>query len=232
MSNTRGKKLYTAEYRSRTSPDTDPESVSTAAVLQALNRLGDMMRGVRAAPPAPRRTVNPEIATISTELNDMSHRIRQMKAEVGAIKHPLATTDRIKTATSELGTIVDDMEVATDRILGGAEQVEATLAQMLVFSGGSNEIAKLNDEAVGQLTRMMEACSFQDVSGQRVSKVVRLFDDIETHITSIIDVLGPEAFADIPVKDNDGPAPEGVTLHGPQSAGGGISQDEIDALFD
>jgi len=232
MSRIRGKRLFTAELRANHSSGIDTETVSAADVLDALDKLGDMMRGTASTPAEPPPAVNPEVTAVATELSELSRRIQQVKSEVGAIKHPLASTDRITDATTQLDTIVSDMEVATDRILEGAEQVEATLAQFVVFSGGNEEISKLSVEANGHVTRMMEACSFQDVSGQRVAKVVRLFTEIETHITTIIDYFGPEAFANVPVSDIEKSDELGVVLHGPQSGGQGISQDEIDALFD
>lgn len=233
----RAKTLYTAEIRARRTTNDDGDAVSAADVLSALEQLGETLRGgtpTGLGQPAPQQapTVSAEVVEVATELKELSRRIDQVKSEVGAIKHPLSDTDRIKDATSHLGTIVGDMEVATNRILEGAEQVEATLSQMLVFSGGNQEISKLNTEATAQVIRMMEACSFQDVSGQRVARVLRLFDEIETHISTIIDYFGPEAFANIPVDEGDGADTDGVALHGPQSAGEGISQDEIDALFD
>ena len=80
---------------------------------------------------------------------------------------------------------------------------------------------------------IFEACSFQDITGQRISKVVETLEHIESRVSRFAAAIG--------AKDSDQPASEKVIkrkkrkkdqiLNGPALEGEGVSQDEIDALL-
>ncbi len=78
----------------------------------------------------------------------------------------------------------------------------------------------------------MEACSFQDLTGQRITKVVGSMKFVEERVNAMAELCGRnevQALTDqweLPQQIDDGAA-----LEGPQRAGQGISQDEIDQLF-
>jgi chemotaxis protein CheZ len=78
----------------------------------------------------------------------------------------------------------------------------------------------------------LEACSFQDLTGQRINKIVGSMKFVEERVNVMADLCGREevqALTDqweLPQQVDDG-----VALDGPQRAGVGISQDEIDQLF-
>ena len=93
----------------------------------------------------------------------------------------------------------------------------------------------LND----QITAILEACNFQDITGQRITKVVKTVRFIEDRILAMIAIWGAQAFEDLPVRgdedaEEDGDAEPGddALLQGPQLGNEGITQAEIDALFD
>ena len=93
------------------------------------------------------------------------------------------------------------------------------------------------DEVSNQLIAIIEACSFQDLTGQRITQVIKTLRFIEQRI--LVDrYLGTEAFQDLPVPGDDGeseedmPPSEEDLLNGPALGGAGLSQADIDALFD
>ncbi|MCK5167792.1 MAG: protein phosphatase CheZ, partial [Rhodospirillaceae bacterium] len=87
-------------------------------------------------------------------------------------------------------------------------------------------------------TKIYEACTFQDITGQRINKVVTTLQHIEGRIDLLIKVF--EIKTDKPItakeeqKSNNGEAKEagdGDLLEGPQIKGQGSSQAEIDDLL-
>ena len=83
-------------------------------------------------------------------------------------------------------------------------------------------------------TRIYEACSFQDISGQRITKVVGTLKFIETHIVRMMEIWGGlQAFKDIAPETIAPCEGDAKLLNGPKIDGeiGHASQDEIDALF-
>ena len=80
--------------------------------------------------------------------------------------------------------------------------------------------ARVQDETI----KIYEACSFQDITGQRISKVVTALKIIETRIEAITGRYGMSNVAR-GVEESDS------LLNGPQSADLAISQDEIDKLL-
>ena len=80
---------------------------------------------------------------------------------------------------------------------------------------------------------IFEACSFQDLTGQRISKVIETLEHIETRVSRFASAIGAE--------DNDLPATakeekrkkrkKDLILNGPAQEGQGVSQDAVDALL-
>ncbi len=90
------------------------------------------------------------------------------------------------------------------------------------------------------MTRIYEACSFQDITGQRISKVVTVLQNVETRVDALLTAFGTEAgtaasgtevSAEAPVTTESSADSEKDLLSGPQGPGAGNSQEEIDALL-
>ncbi len=84
--------------------------------------------------------------------------------------------------------------------------------------------------------RMMlifEACSFQDITGQRVAKVIDTLKHIEMRVTRFADAINA-ADADGYLSEDERRREERKIkniLHGPQLDGEGVDQNDVDALF-
>ena len=78
---------------------------------------------------------------------------------------------------------------------------------------------------------MFEACNFQDITGQRISKVVKTLQFIEERVNKMIEIWGEEGFTDVK-QDQEERDAEAALLNGPQLANQGVSQADIDKLFD
>jgi chemotaxis protein CheZ len=78
----------------------------------------------------------------------------------------------------------------------------------------------------GAVTQIYEASSFQDITGQRITKVVRALQSMETKLQALAGAFGRADFT--PAAPVEGDA---ALLNGPQLAQSASSQDDIDALF-
>ena len=172
---------------------------------------------------------------LALELNRIAEVISETRTEVRNLGTSDLSQDRIPTAGRELDEVVKATEQATNRIMAAAETI-------LGADGSDPEAyqALVTDNVM----EIFEACSFQDITGQRVSKVVQTLEAIETRIDRISHVLGfaQEASADAGEdQDYRSDREKELLLNGPAFTGEAIeqndvdeiiSQDDIDALFD
>jgi chemotaxis protein CheZ len=175
-----------------------------------------------------------EVEAVRAQIGQMVMTIDKTKREIAAIKHPLGSDDPVETASTQLDAIVDATEGATEDILDATEKVEDLVKRIVATDPDNGDLVGLGEEIGGHLVRVMEACSFQDITGQRVTKVVNTLSFIEERVAAIIGIWGPAAFECIPIDPTqpDEEKSDEQLLNGPQLANEGISQDDIDALFD
>ena len=151
--------------------------------------------------------------------------IQKAKQDIAVLSPGEIQEKHIPSATDELDAIVTATEHATGEILDSAEKIEA------VFEDVDDKIrAKLN-EAV---TNIYEACSFQDITGQRISKVVSTLKEIEEKVQGLVSTFG-SSLPSVEAKENGGDQKKQEDgrdlLNGPQLPGTGKSQEEVDALL-
>jgi chemotaxis regulatin CheY-phosphate phosphatase CheZ len=169
------------------------------------------------------------IRILREELREMSAYMYQTRREIAALRPADGGSNRIMAATGELDAIVSATERATSDILNGVERINE-LALKLPKTGDVGTIA---DEIQAQATEVLMACSFQDITGQRTTKVVNTLRYLEQRVNSMIEIWGVEG------KDLPPPPPEEIhdrrpdahLMHGP-AADGGPSQADVDALFE
>jgi chemotaxis protein CheZ len=151
---------------------------------------------------------------LQKEFQEIAQYIQQARSEITSIGGQAAELD-IPVATDELEAVVKATEEATGKILDAAEVIGRVAGEL---GEGANADA-LNDAA----TMIYEASNFQDVTGQRLTKVIKALQKIEGKIQSLSGGT-PTQQADI-----NNPA---SLLNGPQLPQNASSQDDIDALFD
>ncbi len=168
------------------------------------------------------------------ELEALSAFIEETKAQIAAIRPEEIPDEHIPTATDELDAVVSATEVATNAIMGAAEKIEAVAAEI----GGAGAEALSN-----AVTEIYEACSFQDITGQRIGKVVTALKEIERKVETVVEKFGPDRETREKLKQirqaekaaietgDGGQFEENDLLHGPQLPDNANTQDEIDALF-
>ena len=173
-------------------------------------------------------------AQVMKDLEMLAQSITETKREIAALSRPGRDDDRISTATLELDAVVQATQEATESILEAAETIDATTEAMRIYTTDSQELENI-DRVAAQVVGIFEACNFQDITGQRVTKVVKALQFIEERIDRMIEILGGhEEFKElIPADEEATPGGDAGLLHGPQLAGDvKISQDDIDKMFD
>jgi chemotaxis protein CheZ len=174
-------------------------------------------------------------SALLAELEGLGRTIARAKAEIAALKVEDIRDAHIPSATDELDAIVDHTAHATNEILDCCETLEALQSEL------SGDAA---DRLQNAVTRIYEACSFQDITGQRIGKVVTALKAIEGRIASVVSTAsgmpdasvmpGPDAapVAAHVAAPGDDKRTEGQKLaNGPQLPGSGVSQSEIDRLL-
>jgi chemotaxis protein CheZ len=154
-------------------------------------------------------------AVLLSEIGALGRLVASTRAEIAALKVDDITASYIPCATDELDAIVSHTATATESIL----EVCETLDQ-LGGSVGSEDASILQNATM----RIYEACSFQDITGQRITKVVATLKTIEAKIAS----LGG-AFQDVLPVEVASAAP--TLLNGPQLPAAAMDQSDIDALL-
>jgi len=157
------------------------------------------------------------------ELAELKRVIEEARAEVGMTNPGAIKDEHIPTATDELDAVVEATAEATGAIMDACEAIEEVAGKVGGDDGGAISL---------QVTNIYEACSFQDITGQRITKVVTTLKTIEQKVDRLITVLGgkiPELENGAVKEEDDGKDP---LLNGPQMADQAITQDEIDRLLD
>ncbi|MDP2295891.1 MAG: protein phosphatase CheZ [Pseudolabrys sp.] len=171
---------------------------------------------------------------LKVELDLIYDAINRTKREIAVLHGKSFDGNEMSKVTGELGAVVGGTEEATQQILEAAEAIDqAASALGKVNSPDQQKI--LSEEISERVVSIFEACNFQDLTGQRISKVMSTMKFIENHITVMMDIWGGvdaiRAHAPPIVDDREGDA---KLLNGPKLEGdaGHASQNDIDALFD
>jgi chemotaxis protein CheZ len=157
-----------------------------------------------------------------SDLIEMSEAIGRTRREIAAIKPP----NQLLAASEELDDIVEATETATSEILQAAEEIQE-VGWILREKAAEPGLCDTLDQ---RATDIYTACSFQDITGQRTEKVVRVLRFIEQRINAMIEIWG---FEDTDLWDHslEQLAQTGTVLNGPRGDGTDLMQGDIDAML-
>ncbi len=170
-------------------------------------------------------SANAKIVSVYAELESLAAYIDAAKQEIAAIRPENVKEELLPSATDELDAIVEATADATNVIMDNCERVEGVM-------GGVS--AEVSDTLMEATTRIYEACTFQDITGQRIGKVVTALKSIEERIDALLYTLGdgkaPKPKAKPKPKTKQEIA-DADLLEGPQLGDKAKSQAEIDDLL-
>jgi hypothetical protein len=215
METARGR-WFLAEYARRN------RTADTELLLKAIERLQNVVAGEENR----------------GELDEMRASLLDMAASIARLRRDLFAEDGTaqdgRGAPQELDAIVTETEQATHKILRIGERVQE-IAWSLREQGVRASICDALDASA---TEIFAACSFQDLTGQKIARVVALLRMIEERLDTVIDHNGLD---DLVLRN----APTGMKREKErleeraaedcnemmERAGKAVSQHEVDALL-
>lgn len=153
--------------------------------------------------------------------SNLSGQLRAIREQIaGVIALPTAAT---RNSGLELEAVVQATELAANRIMEAAEAIGDWLRE------GRNDPASL--QSVNErVNAIFEACSFQDLTGQRVRRAIQHLQQVETMLTDIMPSQEPASPAERVLVS----APfvgHGARTAAEQDANPDLLQDAIDSMF-
>ena len=197
---------------------THGEMVRTSEIAEVVASLLATLKGDLSA----------EDLALFSELESLANYIRSTKTEIAALRPDEVKNEYLPAAADELDAIVAATAEATNTIMDATEVVEEVMGRV---------DSETSDKLMEATTRIYEACGFQDITGQRITKVVKALQHIEDKVDALVAAFGSETDGIEPgekpgeKKKDDKPLEESELLQGPQKAGEGQTQAEIDALL-
>ena len=162
---------------------------------------------------------------IFKDIAELAQIIDSLKKDIAMTRPEHVKNSHIPDATDELDAVVEATAAATNTIMNLCEEIDAIGATL--DEGKKNELAN-------KTSQIYEACSFQDVTGQRIRNVMKTLRVIEEKIDNILGTLGDK----VGLKVSDSKFEKVVSIDdekslmsGPQMADKAISQEEIDRLL-
>jgi len=172
-----------------------------------------------------------EADVLKKELYGLFKYLQRVREEIAAINKPADEALHFDNMSDQLDAIVKATEEATDTIMGCMEKNDDAVGKLRQAITDEAQLALL-DEISANGADVFEACSFQDITGQRITKVVKSVTYVEDRVNALINVWGKEEIDKIEVKPEVEKTEDEKLLAGPALEGEGITQDEIDKLFD
>ncbi|WP_244538748.1 hypothetical protein [Methylobacterium sp. ap11] len=177
----------------------------TDVLLQAIGRIETVVTAER-GPPGMER--------LRFDLIEMAKAISRTKSEIAAIHTPDHDQSQLGAASEALDGIVRTTERATSDILQAAEEVQEVAWTLRETGAESGVCDRLDHNA----TQIYTACSFQDLTAQRTSRIVNTLRYLEQRLIAMIEIWASE---------DDPPAQAGQRAEMPETA---LDQDDVDEI--
>ncbi len=163
-------------------------------------------------------------------------RMALIRRDLAALNAGNGSADLFQSALEQLDALGDEIAEATDRVMTASEGIQDAadaIGAKTKHRGIKAQLKKITAATVD----IFEACSFQDLTGQRIGKITRTVAAFQAGFHAITRLAGGKGAANGLAQGKnkyhaidriDG----GITLEGPQINGPAVSQADIDSLFD
>ena len=209
------------------------KSIETQNLLNAIRRLEKTLV---------ERELPTEVESYRLHTYEMYEAIERTKEEISKIKLETEDNNQFMAASDELDAIVSSTESATQSILEASEKIQDMTDKLRAADAEGTACDTIEEMA----TEILMACSFQDLTGQRINKVVKALHYLESRVNKMIRIWGVDLsdekernkFASKTAQHSPeddiliDKRPDAHLLNGPQLEGEGVAQEDIDALFD
>jgi len=171
------------------------------------------------------------VTLLKKEVDGLMMYVERVRKEIAAMDRPADEDHQMENMNDQLDAIVSATEEASNTIMNAMESTSDavfTLTEKLT----DPEQLKLLDTITNNANDVFEACSFQDITGQRVTKLVRSLAYVADRVDSLTTLWGRDQLEKVDVVDVHEKTEDEALLRGPALKGEGMAQDEIDKLFD
>ncbi len=167
-------------------------------------------------------------ARIYSEFRDIADQISETRLEIGQLNAAEIRQGRIPEAGNELRAIIDSTEDATHKIMESAETI---------MTADPSDQANYFNIVNENIMTIFEACSFQDITGQRITRVVDTLEFIDKRVSRFANKMKVPASSSSEEHYIDeeermkAERKKDLLLNGPQDQGAGVNQQEIDVML-
>jgi chemotaxis protein CheZ len=220
-----------------------PERAGVQRVLVKLDKLEAMIQPTQAIvsniADAYRREVI-EVMKLREEMDAIQKAIIETKRQVISLHSSVPRAVKVNHAAGELGAVVIDTEGATNTILAAAEHIEM-LSSVIQSEVTPKAMRACAGEIAVKVMAIYEACNFQDLTGQRITRVCETLHFVEGRVHRMTEIWGGlDTLNNVMATEIDALNEEHNALGthalaaGPALAGSDdyVAQPDIDALFD
>ncbi|MCH2038625.1 MAG: hypothetical protein MK137_08560 [Rickettsiales bacterium] len=153
-------------------------------------------------------------------LSSIADEIRSMKTD---IMRGYGDNEDIQVLSARLNTVTESTEKAANDIMDSAEAIQSMLPQL------NNDY--LAEQMMSNCTKIFEACDFQDLTGQHLTRVMKSVNTIKNIVDKVVEALGIEI--EIPEEKFDRMSldADSKELMNGRGIGNAPSQEDIDNLF-
>jgi chemotaxis protein CheZ len=182
-----------------------------------------------------------EVMQLKSELEAIQHAIDETKVEIATLHIGRPAQVGIGQISGEIGAIVQQTEIAANTILNAAERIENKMSDIITHIDDRRYAEQHVSDVMMEVSQLYEACNFQDLTGQRLSRVMDTFGFVEQRIEKMLMIWGGLSAIDHLLQSEAEAKREAelaigdqALANGPQvtGTGGHVGQLEIDALFD
>lgn len=168
---------------------------------------------------------------LRSELHGLLKYINRVREEIASISRPTDDSHEFSSMSDQLDAVIKATDEASNTIMGCAEGNEDAVAKLRALLKDPAQLALLDQISENDMN-VIQACSFQDITGQRVTKVARSLTYVEARVGALTELWGKEEIEKVELKAVEKSADEKL-LNGPAlDPSRSINQAEIDALFD
>jgi hypothetical protein len=187
-------------------------NADTEVLLGAIERLEQAVAGERAAQ---------DVGRLRASLKEMATAISRTKVDIASLHEVEQEHSHLFVASEALDAITRQTEQATSDILAAAEQIQESA--WTLREDGANPT--LCDSLDRRATDIYTACSFQDLTAQRIAKIIQTLRYLEGRINAMIALWDG---APAPADEAAQPSPAGLDEEARRD---GLTQSDIDSVI-
>ena len=161
---------------------------------------------------------------LAREIGQVADYVARLKREISSLKAGEVYSKRIPETVTDLKNVHVTTKAAADTIMAAAEAILAREASDPSYG----------DFVLERVMEIMQACSFEDIAGQRLERATETLLDVERRLERFAKAVKvadrPDLFDRKAIMREA--RREVLMVEGPQNAGKAVEQSAIDKLFD